>query len=153
MSIHKSQGQTLERVKVDLGKIFEKGASLSTCCFDLVLTPGQARHMLPSLEPRPWPVYKYSTLIPRRYVPFYVLSVNWTLIRLCGTRYKPTPKSWHGARSCRLSRNPARRRSECARCEGTHIILCVLAIIIALIIPTASRPINAVCVFPPVVKE
>jgi ATP-dependent DNA helicase PIF1 len=25
MSIHKSQGQTLERVKVDLGRIFEKG--------------------------------------------------------------------------------------------------------------------------------
>lgn len=32
MSIHKSQGQTLERVKVDLGKVFEKGKHL-ICTF------------------------------------------------------------------------------------------------------------------------
>lgn len=31
MSIHKAQGQTLERCKVDLGRIFEKGASPSSC--------------------------------------------------------------------------------------------------------------------------
>lgn len=28
-SIHKSQGQTLPRVKVDLGKVFEKGESFA----------------------------------------------------------------------------------------------------------------------------
>ncbi len=31
MSIHKAQGQTLERCKVDLGRIFEKGTSTSSC--------------------------------------------------------------------------------------------------------------------------
>lgn len=30
MSIHKSQGQTIERVKVDLNRVFEKGQRLST---------------------------------------------------------------------------------------------------------------------------
>ena len=38
MSIHKSQGQTLERVKVDLAKVFEKGAVFCLLIVSLVLT-------------------------------------------------------------------------------------------------------------------
>lgn len=33
MSIHKSQGQTLDRVKVDLNRIFEKGSRFSFVLF------------------------------------------------------------------------------------------------------------------------
>ncbi|KAF9269175.1 hypothetical protein L218DRAFT_953725 [Marasmius fiardii PR-910] len=45
MSIHKSQGQTLERVKVDLGKVFEKGKCFLSRLFQLVqsfIDTGQA---------------------------------------------------------------------------------------------------------------
>lgn len=38
MSIHKSQGQTLERVKVDLVRIFEKGMLIHKSGFCSVLT-------------------------------------------------------------------------------------------------------------------
>ena len=38
MSIHKSQGQTLERVKVDLAKVFEKGTVYRSLIISLVLT-------------------------------------------------------------------------------------------------------------------
>ena len=44
MSIHKSQGQTLEGVKVDLARIFEKGAERLRLCVRVGLTSweGQA---------------------------------------------------------------------------------------------------------------
>lgn len=38
LSIHKSQGQTLERVRVDLGRIFEKGQCKSVPVYCAVIS-------------------------------------------------------------------------------------------------------------------
>lgn len=44
MSIHKSQGQTIERVKIDLRRVFERGASCYYLSFTsvLIIIPGQS---------------------------------------------------------------------------------------------------------------
>ena len=42
MSIHKSQGQTLDRVRVDLGKVFEKGTLVFVMQRILMCPLGQA---------------------------------------------------------------------------------------------------------------
>ena len=71
MSIHKSQGQTLERVKVDLRRIFEKGLScqllrLSKKVFEIYIIL-QVRRTSRYLEQRPWTVYKFLVSILGRY--------------------------------------------------------------------------------------
>lgn len=58
LSVHKSQGQTLTRVKVDLGRIFERGQGMSGVFSSLLdwLEVQSLQHMLPSLVQRLWKI-------------------------------------------------------------------------------------------------
>lgn len=64
MSIHKSQGQTLERLRVDLGKAFEKGqGSLPRQSIATFADPGPSQSTLHYHALQAWILFKFSTLI------------------------------------------------------------------------------------------
>jgi len=56
LSVHKPQGQTLTRVKVDLGRIFERGQGMCGILSSLLnwLRVQSLQHMLPSLVQQLW---------------------------------------------------------------------------------------------------
>ncbi|KAN0079812.1 PIF1-like helicase domain containing protein [Tylopilus felleus] len=68
MSIHKSQGQTIQRVKVDLGRVFEKGKTEQSAVTSLsaIKKVVQARVMSLFRGLHPWMGCKSCGLTPRR---------------------------------------------------------------------------------------
>lgn len=63
MSIHKSQGQTLDRVRVDLGQIFEKGQAYVALSRATSLETLQILNFQPSkVQAHPRVAKFYSTL-------------------------------------------------------------------------------------------
>ena len=66
MSIHKSQGQTLQYVKIDLAKAFESGAFYSLeflRCGALIIVDPKANVTLHCRERPRWRVYRSSISI------------------------------------------------------------------------------------------
>jgi hypothetical protein len=117
MSIHKSQGQTLSRVKVDLGRIFEKGQGGLLVSFILppLTTSTLIQHTSPSRVLPVWKDWRLSILPPksrsmiaRRLVLLFTCSTrgSW-LIRTSssgrknGTRTNIKKKRWIVTGLCR----------------------------------------------------
>ena len=66
LSVHKSQGQTIDRVKVDLGSVFEKGQGLSALVLGgSVFIPNTSIHQ---------PTWRY--LVQRASKP-----LKWSILR------------------------------------------------------------------------
>src|SRR5712671_4132292 len=71
ISIHKSQGQTIQRVKVDLGRVFEKGQSY------VALSRAAAMDGLQVLrfDPKKVPLSSSCFLNPRTHSPLLTLGL------------------------------------------------------------------------------
>ncbi|KAH9891032.1 PIF1-like helicase-domain-containing protein [Cubamyces lactineus] len=79
LSIHKSQGQTLERVRVDLNRIFEKGQGEihPTCRKGTKRQHSLFKHTLLFLERRAWIHSKFSTSILPSEVRAHPRVLQW----------------------------------------------------------------------------
>jgi hypothetical protein len=85
LSIHKSQGQTIQRVKVDLGRVFEKGQSYVALSRAATMEGLQVLRFDPKKVPP-----RFRTLLS-------VISLSLTFLSLPQCRSPHIPKSSNGA--------------------------------------------------------